>query len=628
MRQSKALALWAVGLLPIYLSGCSGTPSPRVKITYSDIKPEAAAAAPPAAPEAEAEAAQADGTLPTLGAPISTKEAMEKALAWTAEGLRSYESSDYEAARKSLTDARIILLEADLPDFLENQGLGALRAGLPEDLGRYDIEAIAKELERTDQPSTAEQAERAFVDREVRRILWQFGDTSPDPKEMAVLIDETYNYIGFFRGRYREFFERAFLRKHKYWPTIQEVFTAKKIPPDLGYVALVESGFSPRAVSHADAYGVWQFIPETGQRYGLMNGDDLRDVRKSTVAAADYLLDLISIFGSRSFLLATAAYNAGEGKIIKCLRQIDDPFQKRSFWQIRGCLALETQEYVPRIMAAAVIGADPKRFGFTLPTEEEMRQRYDVVLVPQVTSLARLAELAGVGPYDLRLANTDLDSAAVMTPGRNFPLYVPVGTRDQIAAALLAPPSVPSVAAPTPIEMADREPVSRPTTRTNRTHIVRRGETLGRIAGKYGLDVRTLASKNGIRKPYTLSVGQRLQIPGEGRSASSSSSSGSTRIVYTVRAGNSLDDVAAIFGVTGGDIKAWNDLKSTHLKSGQKLTIHPPTATAKHTYKVRSGDTLTQIATRFRVTVESLMIANGLSSSALRVGQQIVAYVR
>jgi membrane-bound lytic murein transglycosylase D len=617
--QPKALTLWGAGFLSILVTACSSTPSPRVKISYSDIPTAApAAAAPPPATLPAAEPASADGTLPTLGAPISTKEAMERALAWAAEGLRSYERGESDAALKSLTDARIILLEADLPGFLEEQGLGALRAGLPEELRRYDVEAIAKELARTDRPSTAEQAERAFVDREVRRILWQFGDTSPDPKDLNVLIHETYNYIGFFRGRYREFFERAFLRKHKYWPTIQEVFTAKKIPPDLGYVALVESGFSPRAVSHADAHGVWQFIPATGQRYGLMNGDDLRDVRKSTVAAADYLLDLIGIFGSRSFLLATAAYNAGEGKIIKCLRRLDDPFQERSFWQIRGCLALETQEYVPRIMAAAVIGADPKRFGFNLPTDEEMRQRYDVLVVPQVTSLARLAELAGVGVYDLKLANTDVDGASTMTPGRNFPLYVPRGTRDQIAAGLLAPPVLPSVAAPTPVEMADREPAPQPS--PSRTHTVRGGETLGRIAAKYSLDVETLASRNDLRKPYPLTVGQRLEIPGDGASAA--------RIVYIVKTGNSLDDVAELFGVEKTDIKSWNGLRSSRLETGQKLTIHPPATLEKHTYKVRRGDTLTQIANRLRVTVESLMVANGLRSSALRVGQQIVAYTR
>jgi N-acetylmuramoyl-L-alanine amidase len=234
--------------------------------------------------------------------------------------------------------------------------------------------------------------------------------------------------------------------------------------------------------------------------------------------------------------------------------------------------------------------------------------------VPQPTSLTLLAEFAGVGPYDLRLANTDLDGSATMTPGRNFPLYVPVGTREQIAAALIAP-DVPSVAAPTPVEMADREPVSQPT----RTHVVRRGETLGRIAEKYGLDVKTLASRNGLRSPYTLSVGQRLEIPGGGGT--------SARVVYTVKTGNSLDDVADLFGVTESDIKSWNGLRSSRLQTGQKLTIHPPTATEKHTYKVRSGDTLTQIASRFRVTVQSLMTANGLRSSALRAGQRLVVFV-
>lgn len=616
----KALAPWQAGLLLVVAAGCSQAPSPRVKITYTDIVPETVQASPPADPALTAAASPEDkakGALPALGAPISTKQAMDQALAWAAEGLRQYERGDSEGAHKSLTDARIMLLEADLPDFMKTQGLGALRSGLPEELRRYDVGAILRDLERTDRPNPVERAERAIVDREVRRILWQFGDTSPDERYLNVLVDETYHYLSFFRGRYRTFFERAFVRKHKYWPTIQDVFTAKKIPPDLGYVALVESGFSPRAVSHANAIGLWQFIPETGKRYGLQSLDDFYDVRKSTTAAADYLLDLISIFGSRSFLLATAAYNAGEGRIMKCLRQIDDPFQKRDFWEIRGCLALETQEYVPRIMAAAVIGADPKRFGFDLPSEEEMRQRYDVVVVPQVTSLAYLAEIAGVGVADLRSANNEIDASFATTPGRNFPLYVPVGSRDRIAAALAAPPEerLPAIAAPAPVELAAREP-SRSTTRT---HTVRRGETLGALAEKYGLDVKSLAARNGLHKPYTLSVGQRLEIPaGRGEPA---------RLVYTVKSGNSLDDVAELFAVSDHDIKSWNGLRSSKLKTGQKLTIHPSTTVEKKTYKVRSGDTLVRVAQRFAVSVEHLMTANGLRSTLLRTGQQLVAYV-
>jgi membrane-bound lytic murein transglycosylase D len=488
---------------------------------------------------------------------------------------------------------------------------------LPEELRRYDVEAIARDLARTDRPNTAEQAERTVVEREVRRILWQFGDTSPEERYLGALIDETHQYIHFFRGRYRPFFEQAFLRKHKYWPTIQEVFTAKKIPPDLGYVALVESGFNPRAVSRANALGLWQFIPDTGRRYGLETREDFHDVRRSTNAAADYLLELIGIFGSRSFLLATAAYNAGEGKIVSCLRKIDDPFGKRDFWEIRGCLALETREYVPKIMAAAVIGSDPKRFGFNLPSEEEMRQRYDVVVVPQVTTLARLADLSGVALADLRLANSEIDGSATVTPGRNFPLYVPVGTRDRIAAALAAAPEepAPQVAVLAPIETSPPEP-RRPKTRT---HVVRRGDTLGRIAGKYGLEVKTLAEWNSLRKPYTLSVGQRLDIPADGNAR--------PPIVYIVQPGNSLDDVADLFGVSGSDIKSWNNLRGSRLETGQKLTIHPETAYETRTYQVRRGDNLTQIASRFGVSVESLMTANGLRSSALRPGQRLVVYV-
>lgn len=623
MADKKPLALWGAGLLLIITAGCSSTPSPRVKITYSDVAPAETpataaggeTAADPALAGTVSAEERAKGALPALGAPISTKQAMEQALAWTAEGLRQYERGDSEAARKTLTDARIILLETDLPEFLASQGLGALRSGLPEELRRYDVEAILRDLERTDRPNPVERAERAIVDREVRRILWQFGDTSPDERYLNVLVDETYHYVSFFRGRYRTFFERAFVRKHKYWPTIQDVFTAKKIPPDLGYVALVESGFSPRAVSHANAIGLWQFIPETGKRYGLQGLDDFYDVRKSTTAAADYLLDLISIFGSRSFLLATAAYNAGEGRIMKCLRQIDDPFQRRDFWEIRGCLALETQEYVPRIMAAAVIGADPKRFGFDLPSEEEMRQRYDVVVVPQVTSLAYLAEIAGVSVADLRSANNEIAPSFATTPGRNFPMYVPVGSRDRIASALAAPPErLPTVAVPEPVEIAGGEAPA------TRTHVVRRGENLGRIAEKYGLDVKTLAARNGLRQPYTLSVGQRLEVPAGGEAFS--------LIVYTVKSGNSLDEIADLFAVSDKEIKSWNDLRSSKLEAGQKLTIRPSATVEKKTYKVRRGDTLARIAQRLAVSVEHLMTANGLRSSFLSAGQQLVAYVR
>ena len=179
------------------------------------------------------------------------------------------------------------------------------------------------------------------------------GAPAPRDAYLEVFVDEVQRYVDYYRGHGREFFERAYARKHKYWPTIEAVFSAKSIPGELGYMALVESGFNPRARSRANARGLWQFIPGTGKRYGLYRVDDFYDVRMATEAASEYLLDLIGIFGSPSFLLATAAYNAGEQRIENCLRGLDDPFEKRSFWEIRDCLARETREYVPRIMAAA-----------------------------------------------------------------------------------------------------------------------------------------------------------------------------------------------------------------------------------------------------------------------------------
>lgn len=469
---------WSFGLCATLLTACATrhgsrvtsitySDIPQVKVTYSDIVPDEPASAGEAAPAAGSTVVVPEnaglpehpssenndhGTLPTMGAEISTKEALAQALAWTTEGLRQYERGDIEAAHKSLVDARLIFLVAALPDNLKTKGLSFFRSFLPGELRRYDPDEIAARLDRVDRPSIHELAERALVEKEVQSLLSQFGYASPEEQYAGVLINETQHYIQFFRGPWRKFFERSLLRKYKYWPTIREVFVKKHVPLDFGYLAFVESGFQPQAMSKSNAMGLWQFIPTTGKRYGLQSLEDFYDVRQSTGAAAAYLLELSDIFGSR--LLALAAYNAGEGRVTSCLRTLDTP-EKRSFWEIRGCLKAESREYVPKLLAVAVIGSDPKRFGFDLPTEEEMRQRYDVVVVPEVTSLEYLAKLAGVKVAFLRDTNTELASTATKTPGRNFPLYVPIGTGDPIIAALALAQEErrPSIAPLSPIEM-------------------------------------------------------------------------------------------------------------------------------------------------------------------------------
>jgi membrane-bound lytic murein transglycosylase D len=558
----------------------------------------------------------------------TTKEAMEKALQWAIDGLHAYQKGQWDAAHQNLDDARLLLLSADLPDFWKTQGLAMLQSGLPADLRSYDINEVAQELARKDKPDAAELAERQDIERELRRVLRQFGDSGND-QYLPVLVQETQTYIAFYRGRYREWFERAYLRKHKYWPVVSAVFARQKLPIELGYIAFVESGFNPRALSHADAHGLWQFIPETGRRYGLAQREDLYDIQRSTVAAADYLVDLLSIFGSPSFLLATAAYNAGEGRIMGCLRQLDDPFKKRSFWEIRGCLAPETQEYVPRVMAAAVIGSDPKRYGFDLPSEEDIRKIYDVVSIPVVAPVARLAELSGVPVAELRAANSELDASVMATPGRNFPLYLPLGTGERLSAALAASPLVEDV--PSARLASSSAPAARRA--PAKSYVVKRGDTLAAIARKQGVAVDTLASWNGLWRPYPLNVGQRLTVSkgssggGTGDIAQVKESRGSDSILYTVRRGNTLQSIANLFAVRYRDIMSWNHLRGSALKTGQKLRIRPSQEVVTHAYKVRRGDTLAAIARRFGVSSEDILTANGLASaSGVRPGVRLVVY--
>jgi membrane-bound lytic murein transglycosylase D len=159
-------------------------------------------------------------------------------------------------------------------------------------------------------------------------------------------------------------------RKEKYFPMIRRVFREANLPEDLGYVAMLESGFNPRALSPVGARGMWQFMPETGRRYGLKVDnqiDERCDPEKATYAAAQYFKELIGIFGGQSSLmLCMAAYNAGEGRVMGALRKIDNPMRNRDFWYIyrMGYLAEETNEYIPSVMALLIISEHTLQYHF------------------------------------------------------------------------------------------------------------------------------------------------------------------------------------------------------------------------------------------------------------------------
>ncbi len=641
--QACPLAVIVSAVLLGSLSGCSpATVGSPVKTLPSS--PEAAAdpanpaavgfreirsRSAPAGAAGSASAAPIDQPLEEPDERLTTRLALERAIEWASDGLRLYDRGEHESARRSLSDARIILLEADLPEAIQEQGLSVLSCALSEELRHHDLEAVAEILELEARPA-AELEDRELIEREVLRILRRFGAATPRAAYLETFVDEVQRYVDFYRGKHREFFERAYLRKHKYWPTIEAVFGPRSIPIELGYMALVESGFNPRAHSRADALGLWQFIPATGKRYGLRRRDDFYDVRMATEAASEYLLDLIGIFGSHSFLLATAAYNAGEGRIQGCLRELEDPFEKRNFWEIRGCLARETREYVPRIMAAAVIATDPERFGFDLPSAPEMGESYDVVTVPNVTRLSTLAQQAGTTVAVLRTANSDLSSTASATPARNFPLYVPSGRGERFASAGGGAPATQALADEMVVVRAPPPP-ARPAGGGAGEAIevvVRSGDTLSEIAERHGLRYTQVASWNGLSRPYRLRVGQKLTLYPLRWPPSGGTYGAKPRIVYTVKRGNTLRTIADIFAVRYRDVMAWNGLERSTLQVGQKLEIHPPRAIRVERYQVRRGDTVAKIARRFGVPMRDVLTANGLGSRTLiRPGQKLVVYV-
>ena len=207
------------------------------------------------------------------------------------------------------------------------------------------------------------------LDREIRKILVKFNAS-------------TYAIPPIFRERLQHHIDELssagnlkFMhgRKQRYWPAITKDFGALGLPDEMAYIAWVESGFDPNAKSGAGALGLWQMTSTTAQSLGLTvsgNVDERLDPDKQTKAAASYLASLLSEFGEDSFMLVLASYNRGENGVRRALRQVArEPGgfrkDKRDFWHLYRLKLLpeETCEYVPRVLAAAIISNNAQKYG-------------------------------------------------------------------------------------------------------------------------------------------------------------------------------------------------------------------------------------------------------------------------
>jgi membrane-bound lytic murein transglycosylase D len=376
------------------------------------------------------------------------------------------------------------------------------------------------------------------------------------PLETNEAVDR---WIEFFAVKAHDRFATYLARAGRYEDMIRTRLRAAGLPEDLLYLAMIESGMNPNAYSRAHAAGMWQFIRGTGRRYDLQIDfwvDERRDPFKATDAAIAHLGDLYEEFGS--WYLAAAAYNAGAGRVSRGIKKTGST----DFYDLADARVLrsETRNYVPKLVAAAIIAKNPVKYGFDDVVPQEPLE-FETVLVPDATSFDVLADAAGVSEDDIRMLNPHYPRR-VTPPDRAVELRLPVGTSERFEVAYAQVPASERV--------------------TWLEHRVQRGETLGHIAGRYGTSVTAIRAANNNVNPKRLQIGQRLIIPRSGASptrvasaapAGGASASGSGPLSVTVQRGDTLWDISRRYNVTTTQLMQINGLSSSRIHPGDRITV-------------------------------------------------------
>ncbi|MBT4149061.1 MAG: LysM peptidoglycan-binding domain-containing protein [Candidatus Marinimicrobia bacterium] len=360
-------------------------------------------------------------------------------------------------------------------------------------------------------------------------------------------------FINYFQTKGRRQFEIWLDRLDVYGPMISQILEECNVPPEIIYLAMIESGLNPKAYSKAAANGMWQFVYATGKRYGLERTwyiDERRDPEKATRAACAYLTDLYGEFDN--WYLALAAYNVGEGRIRRATRL----HQTLDFWQLHS-LPRETRNYMPYFLAATILAKDPEKYGFYKKEKKEKALSYDVVSIEKSADLTVLARSAETSFKTLQALNPELRQSA--TPKDSYELKIPEGSKTTFLKNYNALPENERFA-PQSI-----------------THKVRNGESLWTIAKKYRVSQHDIAAVNKIRNRSMIRIGQKLTIPVPGVNLASMSNSampGYNKLTYKVRKGDTLGHIAEDYGTKASTIRKWNSLKyGQHIFPGQKLTL-------------------------------------------------------
>lgn len=494
---------------------------------------------------------------------------------------------------------------------------------------------------------------------------WFDGNTIVLPEDLTVKKTEVplirnrqvNNHIAYLTVRRPEIMENWLTRSVKYFPMMKEIFEEEGVPTELMHLAMVESGLVPVARSHARATGMWQFMRATGAVYGLEVNwwiDERRDPEKSTRAAAQHLRDLKEYWNG-DWHMAMANYNVSTRRMLSSVRQADNI---RNYWEIYPFLPRETRGYVPGFIAATLIAMNPAEFGFEEAYENDPYE-YETVEVMGSIDLSLLAECAGITTQKLQEYNPELLRWATPPGDSPYHLKIPVGTKEMF--------------------LANFEHIPEDKKHNNMViHTVKRGETLGLIANRYGTTVRNMYQINDnltsiihpgqelvIPVPEGSAVAIRSDRPSHAQTARTStavtsSAAGSNRpansaaVTYTVKSGDTVGHIAHWFETRSMNVRSWNNIGNT-IRPGQRLTLYVPAGkkgyfdrinnltmaqkqdlrnnggSSNHVavndsgqYVVRRNDNLHDLAIKLNTSIQELMRLNGLTSSMIYVGQTLI----
>jgi membrane-bound lytic murein transglycosylase D len=534
-------------------------------------------------------------------------------------GQKEYKAGNLENARADFDRAVSLILSSGF-QVDSDPRLSDLFDQIGESMHSYELDATQNaEEEEEETPSNPapidEIAEMTLPAGDPRLAMKAENELISVPHDLPLTVNESVlQYLSFFTTtKGRAIVERGLGRAGRYNDMIRAVLKQEGVPQDLIYLAQAESAFLPDAVSRKGARGIWQFMPFRGQEYDLDRSywiDERSDPEKATRAAARHLRDLYDMFGD--WYLVMAAYNSGPLNVARAVERTG----YADFWELQRLHALpkQTQNYVPIIIALALVAKNPALYGVQVDAEKP--EPFEVIRPGHPIDLRLVADAAGTDVDDLRALNPEL--LRNVTPNdAQFELKVPVGCAAKFNAN---------------IQQIPEEKWT-----SWRLHQVEGEETLPEIARRYSVTLAALENANHLESGAHVQAGFWLSVPTAPPPA--------RMVRYRVQRGETLDAIADRFDVTVSELKRWNHIRGDHVARGTRLRIwaggepqartrsksaenrssgsgvekvsaNSPEASsdaAQHDavrHKVKRGETLYSIAREFGTTVSALRQSN------------------